>query len=289
VFNLLAVRNVAKYTGPLFDHVEGTRSDWEIFSELTTRMQRLKTRHAPLAKRLKLRASERVSRWLTPARILDLGLRSGPYGKGLNPLQRINPFGKKGLSLAALKKHPHGLDLGPLQPCLPQRLFTKDKKIQLMPAVLIADLKRLAQHYAADAVMPELVLIGRRDLRTNNSWMHNSQRLVKGRDRCALFVHPQDAEALGINDRQMARLVSARGDIVVTVRLTDEIKRGVVSLPHGWGHHRPGMRISTAQASPGVSINDITDDQVVDALSGNAVLNGVPVTLHAMAEVDVAS
>jgi anaerobic selenocysteine-containing dehydrogenase len=119
--------------------------------------------------------------------------------------------------------------------------------------------------------------------------MHNSQRLVKGRDRCALFVHPQDAEALGINDRQMARLVSARGDIVVTVRLTDEIKRGVVSLPHGWGHHRLGMRISTAQGSPGVSINDITDDQVVDALSGNAVLNGVPVTLHPLAEVDVAS
>jgi anaerobic selenocysteine-containing dehydrogenase/NADPH-dependent glutamate synthase beta subunit-like oxidoreductase/NAD-dependent dihydropyrimidine dehydrogenase PreA subunit len=289
VFNLLAVRNVAKYTGPLFDHVEGTRSDWEIFSELTTRMQRLRTRHAPLAKRLKLRASERVSRWLTPARILDLGLRSGPYGKGLSPLQRINPFGKKGLSLAALKKHPHGLDLGPLQPCLPQRLFTKDKKIQLMPAVLIADLQRLAQHYAAGAVTPKLVLIGRRDLRTNNSWMHNSQRLVKGCDRCALYVHPQDAEALGINDRQMARLASARGDIVVTVRLTDEIKRGVVSLPHGWGHHRSGMRISTAQGSPGVSINDITDDQVVDALSGNAVLNGVPVTLHAMAAVDVAS
>jgi anaerobic selenocysteine-containing dehydrogenase len=131
------------------------------------------------------------------------------------------------------------------------------------------------------------VLIGRRDLRTNNSWMHNSQRLVKGRDRCALFVHPQDAQALGIGDRQPVRLASARGDVVVTAKLTDEIKRGVVSLPHGWGHHRPGMRISTAQASPGVSINDITDDQVVDMLSGNAVLNGVPVTLHAVAEAGV--
>lgn len=153
-------------------------------------------------------------------------------------------------------------------------------KIDLVPAVLVADLDRLCQRFGEQAAKPGLLLIGRRDLRTNNSWMHNSYRLVKGKDRCALFLHPQDAAAHGLSNRDQARLASVKGELIVTVKITEDIMPGVVSLPHGWGHHRPGMRISTAQAHPGISINDITDEQVVDELSGNAVLSGVPVTLH---------
>ena len=279
VFNLLAVRNVAKYSGAMLAPAPGARSDFEIFSGLIARMQRLQLRRAPLGQRLRHRVKEHADALLTPARILDLGLRRGPYGGGLNPLRRWHPRSGRGLTLAALKKHPHGLDLGPLQPRLPQRLFTRDRKIQLMPEVLVRDLARLHAAAAAADTAPGLLLIGRRDLRSNNSWMHNSQRLVKGRDRCTLFVHPRDAQAHGMVDHQQVQLNSARGAILVTLRITDEISPGVVSLPHGWGHHRPGMRIDIAQANPGVSINDITDERAVDELSGNAVLNGVPVTL----------
>jgi anaerobic selenocysteine-containing dehydrogenase/NADPH-dependent glutamate synthase beta subunit-like oxidoreductase/NAD-dependent dihydropyrimidine dehydrogenase PreA subunit len=285
IFNLFAVRNVAKYAEPLFPHPPGTRSDWDIFSELSKRIERRKMAHKPLQQRLKYQANARLGEYFTPQRILDQSLRTGAYGNGGGLLSRLNPFARKGLSLAELKKHPHGIDLGPLKPSLPGRLFTKDKKIDLAPARLVADLDRLCQRFAEPAAKPGLLLIGRRDLRTNNSWMHNSYRLVKGKDRCALFLHPEDATAHGLGNRDQARLVSAKGELLVTVKITEDIMPGVVSLPHGWGHHRPGMRISTAQAHPGVSINDITDEQLVDQLSGNAVLNGVPVTLQRHEEV----
>ena len=280
IFNLFAVRNVAKYAEPLFAHPPGTRSDWDIFSELSKRIERRKMAHKPLQQRLRYAVAARLGEYFTPQRILDRSLRSGAYGNGGGWLARLNPFASKGLSLAELKKHPHGMDLGPLKPSLPGRLFTKDKKIDLAPAVLVADLDRLCQRFGEQTAKPGLLLIGRRDLRTNNSWMHNSYRLVKGKDRCALFLHPEDATAHGLSNRDQARLASAKGELIVTVKITEDIMPGVVSLPHGWGHHRPGMRISTAQAHPGVSINDLTDELVVDELSGNAVLNGVPVTLQ---------
>jgi anaerobic selenocysteine-containing dehydrogenase/NADPH-dependent glutamate synthase beta subunit-like oxidoreductase/NAD-dependent dihydropyrimidine dehydrogenase PreA subunit len=280
IFNLFAVRDVAKYAEPLFPHPPGTRSDWDIFSALSKRIERRKMARKPLQQRLKYELGARLGERYTPERILDQSLRQGAYGNGGGWLKRLNPFVRKGLSLAELKKHPHGLDLGPLKPSLPARLFTKDKKIDLAPALLVKDLERLCQRFGEQAIKPGLLLIGRRDLRTNNSWMHNSYRLVKGKDRCALFLHPQDAVAHGLNNRDQARLVSAKGELIVTVKLTEDIMPGVVSLPHGWGHHRPGMRISTAQANPGISINDLTDEDLVDELSGNAVLNGIPVTLH---------
>lgn len=276
IFNLLAVRNVAKYSEPLFPPPGDARSDWEIFNTLIRRIQRLKAPPASWLGRLRRKARERLTDHFTPPRILDLALRKGPYGNGWNPF-------RKGLNLARLKRHPHGLDLGPLRPCLPQRLFTKDRKIHLLPPSLVQDLERLKRRYAEGEVTPGLVLIGRRDLRTNNSWMHNSPRLVKGKDRCALLMHPQDAAARGVGDRDLVRVASARGELEATVRLTEDIKPGVVSLPHGWGHHRPGMRIATAQAHPGVSINDLTDERVLDVLSGNAVLSGVPVTVQPLA------
>lgn len=280
IFNSFSVHDVAKYADPLFAHPPGTRSDGDIFGELSKRIERRKIAGKPLRQRLKYLANARLGEYFTPQRILDQGLRSGAYGNGGGLLSRLNPFARKGLSLAELKKHPHGMDLGPLKPSLPGRLFTKDKKIDLAPAILVADLDRLCQRFGEQAAKPGLLLIGRRDLRTNNSWMHNSYRLVKGKDRCALFLHPQDATAHGLGNRDQARLVSAKGELLVTVKITEDIKPGVVSLPHGWGHHRPGMRIGIAQAHPGVSINDITDEHLVDTLSGNAVLNGVPVTLQ---------
>tara|TARA_R100000306_G_scaffold61528_1_gene64383 strand:- start:51646 stop:55623 length:3978 start_codon:yes stop_codon:yes gene_type:complete len=279
VFNLLAVRNVAKYAEALFPQRPGTRSDLEIFTGLIKRIQRLKMKRKPLPIRLKHRLTEQVSELLTPQRVLDLALRTGPYGKGLNPMRQLNPF-SKGLDLARLKKHPHGLDLGPLQQSLPQRLFTCDKRIQLMPPLLVQDLERLCERYDGKPTAPGLLLIGRRDLRSNNSWMHNSFRLVKGRDRTALFMHPADASAQQIQDRDEVRVISSRGELITTVRTTEDIKPGVVSLPHGWGHHRPGMRLGTAASHPGVSMNDITDERVLDELSGNAVLNAVPVQIE---------
>lgn len=280
IFNSFSVHDVAKYADPLFAHPPGTRSDGDIFGELSKRIERRKIAGKPLRQRLKYLVNARLGEYFTPQRILDQGLRSGAYGNGGGLLSRLNPFARKGLSLAELKKHPHGMDLGPLKPSLPGRLFTKDKKIDLAPAILVADLDRLCQRFAEQAAKPGLLLIGRRDLRTNNSWMHNSYRLVKGKDRCALFLHPEDAAAHGLGNRDQARLASAKGELLVTVKITEDIKPGVVSLPHGWGHHRPGMRISIAQASPGISMNDLTDEHLVDQLSGNAVLNGVPVTLQ---------
>lgn len=280
IFNLFAVHNTAKFAEPLFPHPEGTRSDWDIFSDLCKRIETRKIANRPLKQRLQYQLNARLGELMTPQRILDQALRKSAYGDGGKLLTRLNPFGRKGLTLAKLKEHPHGLDLGPLKPSLPSRLFTDDKKIDLAPAVLVVDLDRLCRRFGGEVAESGLLLIGRRDLRTNNSWMHNSYRLVKGKDRCALFLHPDDAAAYGLNNRDQARLASNKGELLVTVKITEDIMRGVVSLPHGWGHHRPGMRISTAEANPGVSINDITDEQFVDELSGNAVLNGVPVTLQ---------
>lgn len=279
VFNLLAVRNVAKYAEPLFSPAEGAKSDWEIFSELIQRIEKLKSTKFSFLKKAKRVAISPVVDRMTPQHILDLGLRLGPYGDGMNPLTILNPFRKNGLALSTLKKHSHGMDLGSLRQSLPQRLFTRDKKIDLVPVVFVDDLKRLRQRFQENS-LPPLVLIGRRDLRSNNSWMHNSFRLVKGKDRCALYINPDDAQKHGVADREQVRLISARGEVVATVKITHDIKPGVVSLPHGWGHHRDGMKIGTAQAHAGISINDLTDDLLLDDLSGNAVLNGVPVRLE---------
>lgn len=284
VFNMFSVHNVAKYADALFPHPPGTRSDWDIFTDLCQRIERRKVARKPLPQRLKYELKDRLGAFFSPQRILDQGLRQGPYGSGGGWLARLNPFDGKGLSLAKLKQHPHGIDLGPLKPSLPGRLFTRDKKIDLAPALLVKDLDRLYQRFGEPTDKPGLLLIGRRDLRTNNSWMHNSYRLVKGKERCALFLHPDDAAAHGLGNRDQARLISAKGEVIVTVKLTAEIMPGVVSLPHGWGHHRPGMRISTAQANPGISMNDLTDEQLIDELSGNAVLNGVPVKLQRYTE-----
>jgi anaerobic selenocysteine-containing dehydrogenase len=175
----------------------------------------------------------------------------------------------------------HGVDLGALRPNLLRRLATPDRRVQLAPQLHVADLERAAS--ALRASPPPLVLVGRRHVRSNNSWLHNSQRLVKGKPRCTLLIHPDDAARRGIGDGATVRVRSRVGEVSVPVELTSDIRPGVVSLPHGWGHDREGVRLAVASRHAGVSLNDLVDDQRLDALTGTAVLNGTPVEVEATA------
>jgi anaerobic selenocysteine-containing dehydrogenase len=201
---------------------------------------------------------------LTPERILDALLRVGPHAT----------------SLARLREAPHGVDLGPLEPGrLATRIATKDRRIDLGPRALVHEAEReLAR--LADESSTGLVLIGRRQLRSNNSWMHNSYRLVKGRPRCTLLVHPDDARARGLSDGALARLASDAGAVIVPVEISDEVLKGVVSLPHGWGHDRSDTRMRVAREHAGASVNDVTSDAWLDTLSGTAGFNGLPVRVE---------
>jgi anaerobic selenocysteine-containing dehydrogenase len=254
--NAFAVRNVAKYSPPLFERRPDERHDWEIMAGLLARLR------LPAASRL----TERILGKLGPEAIIEVALRTGPHGlrKGL-----------KGLSLAKLRAAPHGIDLGPLESRLPARLATRDRKLSLAPTIYLDDLPRLARKFA----QPEtgLVMIGRRHLRSNNSWMHNSERLVKGPPRCTLMIHPADAAQRGLVDGGSARVASTKGAIDLPVEITDTMMPGVVSVPHGWGHGRRGVRLRVAQSVPGASVNDVIDSSRIDELSGTSALTGQPV------------
>ncbi|MFQ5637891.1 MAG: molybdopterin oxidoreductase family protein [bacterium] len=271
VFHLLAVRNTAKYSTALFEPEKGAKHDWQIFHELRRRMQSGHRKHT-LASRIK----QKIFDGMTPEKMLNLGLRLGPYGV----LGGTFLFGER-LNLRKLKRNVHGVDLGPLKPCLPKRLFTPNKQIQLAPDVLVQDVERVRATFmtapAATNHKSDLSLIGRRHLRSNNSWMHNSERLVKGKERCTLLMHPDDAAARNIINRQKVEVRSSLGAIELPVEITGDMMPGVVSIPHGWGHHRPGIQLQTARNHAGVSINDLTDDRLVDDLSGNAAFSNVPV------------
>ncbi len=272
VYNILAVRNLARFVEPLFEPAENTRSDWDIMQGLTTRIASLKGDE-------KLAAGSK----LTPEQIIDMGLRHGPYGESFTEYNSGEPVKhEKGLRVSVLKEYEHGLDLGPMKPNFPNYLFTEDKKIHVTPDVLLQDLKRLHDKTANSGDDDQLMLIGRRDLRTNNSWMHNSQRLVKGKDRCAMMINPEDAAKLGLIDKGRAKIISRVGELEIEVSITEDIMPGVVCLPHGWGHDREGIGLRVAETNPGISVNDITDDQAVDGLSGNAVFNAIPVEVRAL-------
>jgi anaerobic selenocysteine-containing dehydrogenase len=197
-----------------------------------------------------------------PARLLDLLLRGGPYD----------------LTLADLEAAPHGVDLGPLAPRLPGALKTPSGLVELAPEPIVADVPRLRAELDRDW-NGTMVLIGRRHLRSNNSWMHNLEPLVRGPVACTAWVHPDDAARLGLEDGGPVRVASRVGEVVVAVEVTDAIRPGVVSIPHGWGHDAEGVELSVASAHAGVNSNLLTDELAVDPLSGNAVLNGIPVTL----------
>jgi anaerobic selenocysteine-containing dehydrogenase len=245
--NAFAVRNCAKYVPPPLSRGANERDDAEIFLELGLRLR------AP--------GLQRLGRFLKPELILDMLLRAGPHR----------------LSLKKLREHPHGLDLGALQPRMPKMLRTKSKKIEVAPPAFLAELPALASSLANP---PELVLIGRRHLRSNNSWMHNTARLIKGRDRCTLLVHPRDAEARGLTEGALCEITTARGTVTMPVEITDEMMPCVVSAPHGFGHDRKGTRTQVASAHAGASINDVTDEERLDRLTGNAAFSGQPVTIR---------
>ena len=196
-------------------------------------------------------------------------IRVGPYG---------DAFGEdpEGLTLDVLEQHPHGIDLGPLESRLPDVLRTPSGKVELMPEPIVADVARLRGALERER-NGGMVLIGRRQLRSNNSWMHNLPALVKGKDRCTLHIHPDDAARLGLTDGGRALVRSSAGEVEAPVELTDGIMPGVISIPHGWGHDEDGVRMGVAAAHAGVNSNVLADESLVDPLSGNAVLNGIPV------------
>ncbi|WP_046787763.1 molybdopterin oxidoreductase family protein [Pseudomonas putida] len=254
-FNLLAVRNVTRFNRAILAKPAGALHDWEIF--------------VGLAQAFAKRAELELKPTMAPAQMIDLALRKGRYGDE----------SPRKLSLETLDQYPHGLDLGPLGANLRERLATASNAVEAAPQVVLEDLRRLAD--CVPAVAGDLLLIGRRHVRSNNSWMHNYHRLVKGKPRHQLLMHPQDMRQRQLEDGQRVRIRSRTGDLEVEVQACEDIMPGVVSLPHGFGHGRQGVNLQIAQAQPGISANDLTDERLRDAVSGNAALNGVPVHVSA--------
>lgn len=249
-FHALSVRNSVKYSKPTLEKPDGAMHDWEIL--------------IALAEQVAAAMDQEMKPAGTPQDMLRASLKRGRYD----------------VTFEDLENAPHGIDLGPLQPCLPARLFTADGRITLDQALYLDDIDRV-QRDLLDAPAAQFTLIGRRHVRSNNSWLHNAQRLVKGPDRCTAMLHPDSAAMLGIADGAALNITSAAGSITVAAELTEGIMPGVVSVPHGWGHSRKGVKLRVASAHAGVSVNDVTDPQYFDPLSGNAAVNGVPVTIAA--------
>jgi len=254
IFHQLAVRNTAKYNDALFEKDDHQRHDWEILNALTERM----TGQKNLA---------------TPEMMLDYLLSNSPYKE-------------QGISVKKLKENPHGIDFGALKSCLPERLFTEDKKVELTPEIYLKDMERLHKEFTSSLAHKNtelpFVLISRRHLRNNNSWMHNSELLMMGRERCTLRIHPNDAEKLNIKNRQQVKVTSTIDTVQILAEISDEMMQGVVSIPHGFGHHRTGTNMKLAQENAGVSINDLTNNKSIDSLTGNANLSGTNVKIEAL-------
>lgn len=290
-FYQFAVRNVANYSPPVLPPQAELPDEWVTLLRLAGIAAGLgpKADVAALDETFARMMVERELRWsgsdldvdevmtaleprAGPERLLDLMLRAGPYGDRFGS----RPDGR--LTLAALEQAPHGIDLGPLQPRLPDALRTPSGQVELAPPALVSDVARLRD--ALERRRGEgPVLVGRRQLRSNNSWMHNLPLLVKGKPRCTLHVHPDDARRYGLTDGQPARLTSRTGTVQADVEVTDDLMPGVVSLPHGWGHDLGRTRMSVAAAHAGTNSNLLADELLIDAPSGNAVLNGIPVEI----------
>lgn len=269
--NAVQVRNVARYSSAAFAKPAQGKEDWEILGALLARVER----HRSVLGAIVGPVRHRLTRWANPDRLLGWALRLGPQ------CDRT--------SLGALRQSQRTQDLGPLQSALPQGLYTADKKVQAIPPQFVAELKRLLATHGtpvaeggAQTRHASLVLIGRRHVRTNNSWMHNFTRLVKGPSGCTLLMHPQDAALRHVFHGDTVLLRSRTGSVKVELALTEDIRPGVVSLPHGWGHDKPGTRLRVAQTYAGASINDVTDELLIDRLSGNAAVNGVEVEVLAI-------
>ncbi len=294
----LAVHNVAHYSPPVVERDPGTLDEWEIFLRLAAILggqgaaagahlvddmsmaalvkREVATPGSPVEGRDPLELLAALASLHGPERMLDFLLRTGPYGDGFDP-QKTD-----GLSLTVLEGKPHGVDLGALQPRIPEVLRTASGKIELAPEPIVADVERLlaSLERAREKANGQMLLIGRRDLRSNNSWMHNLHVLSKGKDRCTLHMHPNDATRLALLDGEKASITSRAGTVEIPVELTDAIMPGVVSIPHGWGHNLAGTQMRIATEHAGVNTNILTGEAPVDPLSGNAILNGIPVTVE---------
>ena len=258
-FHINAIRNTARFNEAVFDKPEGSLHDWEIFTALGNRVAEALGQEPRSA--------------MSPKDFVAMGLQLGPYSE--------NQGSEHAITMEALQANPSGIDLGELKPQLPQRLNTKDKVINCAVPQTLTDLDRLKAEFSKPG-NGQLRLIGRRHVRSNNSWMHNFHRLVKGKDRCTLLMHPTDIAEQKLDSGSAVTLASRAGSVQVKLEASDDVMPGVVSLPHGYGHNRDGIRMTTAIANAGVSCNDVTDDLYLDALSGNAAINGVPVTVTAV-------
>jgi anaerobic selenocysteine-containing dehydrogenase len=251
-FNMLSVRNTAKYSPPVFQKSENTKYDWEIMQEIAHRM-----------------AAEGEFKAKKPEKLLEMGLQFGPYA----------------MRLEDLIENPSGFDFGDLQPCLPERLVHEDKKIQLAPEILVNDLERLKKILKDTSPQysdEKWQLIGRRHQRDCNSWLHNSAKLMKGKNRCTLMLNPEDAASLGISDKMLVKVTSRVGSVEVLAEITDDMMQGVVSLPHGYGHGRSGIKMDVAAQYAGVSVNDLTDEMILDDLTGNVAFSNVMVKIESI-------
>ena len=279
VFNALSAKNNVKFSEALFPPSPDRPYDWQVLKEL--------------ASRVSVKGLSLVDRIKTPRRLVNLGLLLGPYGKLSSPRRWFN-----GLSLRKVIRSKHGISLGPLRPRVPECLLTHDKKIHLADPVFLKRLEtltskefprlsmRTAKHHASDLFR----CIGRRNVNTNNSWMHQVKTLSASKQvRCTAMLNSRDAERLGLGDGEQVKIVSRVGEILIPIETTPAMMPGVLSIPHGFGHHRSGTRVPNAEAKPGVSVNDITDHEIVDELTGNAAFSGQVVQLIKISDHIVAS
>ncbi|MFP6654658.1 MAG: molybdopterin-dependent oxidoreductase [Myxococcota bacterium] len=290
-----AIRSFAKYSPPVFEH-DGL-SDEDILAKVALILRgqgaeadpsiihdemieegvdrQLKDSTGPLAGRDRAEILAELEGLSPIEKQLDLRLRTGWQG---------DLFGHRpgGISLKKLAKHPHGVDLGPMVERYPARLKTESGRFELAPAQLVEDWQRVCARLEEPVSEDQLLLIGRRHVRSNNSWMHNIETLVKGRSRCTLLMNPEDLTRIGLEDGKECEISSRVGKLTVAVEKSDAMMPGVVSLPHGWGHDAEGIRLSVAEAYPGVASNVLTDDEIIDTASGNAVLNAIPVRVRCL-------
>jgi anaerobic selenocysteine-containing dehydrogenase len=282
-FTQLSFRNHARVSRPVLPRSPGQPEEWETLTRLAAIVmgRGAQADVAQVDDELTAQEARRMAgpfaamllkiagRGRGPQRLLDVALRAGPYGDrfGLKP---------SGLNLKKVMAAKGGIDLGPLAPRIPEILRTPSGKIELAPSIFLADVKRAAAGLGSPAA--ELVMIGRRQLHSNNSWMHNLPVLAKS-SRCTVLVNPADAERLGLRDGARARITRGNRCVEANVEISDDMMPGVVSLPHGWGHDLPGVKLSIAAGQPGTNLNALFDENLRDPLSGDAVLTGVPVQM----------
>jgi anaerobic selenocysteine-containing dehydrogenase len=265
LYTVFSVRNNLRYDARVFEPPADGLDDWQIMARLVTEMVSMP------ARRFTAPVLHGLLKQLSPIRLTALGVATGPYGV----LRR----GRKGLTVAKVRGTPGGVDLGPLQPRLRSLIGTTDGKVQLAPDDFVTAARALlddARQGSAVTTPPDgydLKLIGRRHLRSNNSWLHNIPAMVKGRDRCTALMHPADAIARDLTDGTPVAVTSRTGSIVVTLEVSDDIRAGTIAIPHGWGHREPGVSWRVAASLPGANVNLLHDPSLTDTFTGNCAVN----------------